>query len=233
MPRTEARACGREDEVQQAADGGRLAGAVGSEEAEDLALLDLEVKVDERLDVPVVLGQPLRLDGGRSVGRGHRPSFCAVSSRSQRSRSFGISVVQNSENSISSSRPSVRVTPPAARIRLATLGQLVEAGHLGRGHLDPPVRAEAVVGLAVTDPVSLLEGLHLEQHPCARADRGAAHAGALGDVASRLLGRVAGHQVAEHLARGARSSDGGEPDADPLHDLGHGRVAPCAIFSHY
>ena len=55
----------REDEVQERPDGRRLAGAVGPEEAEDLAALDLQVEVLDGMDVAVVLGQALRQDGGR------------------------------------------------------------------------------------------------------------------------------------------------------------------------
>ncbi len=38
---------GRVEESEQQSDGGRLAGAVGAEEAEDLALVDRDVEIDE------------------------------------------------------------------------------------------------------------------------------------------------------------------------------------------
>src|SRR5690606_8608983 len=57
------------DETQAHEDRGRLAGTVGSEEAEDLPGGDVEIQVVHHL-VPVVgLGQTPRLDGG---GHGHR-----------------------------------------------------------------------------------------------------------------------------------------------------------------
>jgi len=52
----------RTDEPQQKPDGRRLAGAVGSEEADDLSLEDLEVEVIEGRDGPVALGEALRPD---------------------------------------------------------------------------------------------------------------------------------------------------------------------------
>ena len=51
-------AAGRPHEIEQHADGGRLAGAVGAEEAEHLALRDLERQVLEADDGAVVLVSP-------------------------------------------------------------------------------------------------------------------------------------------------------------------------------
>ena len=50
----------RPDVVEQGPDRRRLAGAVGAEEAERLALLDLEVDVDDAAVLAVRLGQLLR-----------------------------------------------------------------------------------------------------------------------------------------------------------------------------
>ena len=57
-------ALGRVQVAQQGADGGRLAGAVRPQEAEDLAGLDLQVQADQGLDAAVVLAQPLGVDRG-------------------------------------------------------------------------------------------------------------------------------------------------------------------------
>ncbi len=54
---------GGPDLVEQGADGGRLAGAVGAEIPEDLTSTDIQVQVHEGLHVSVVLGQPLGVDG--------------------------------------------------------------------------------------------------------------------------------------------------------------------------
>ncbi len=53
---------GRPDEVEQDTHRRRLAGAVGPEEAEDLALGDLEVELDDAAMLAVGLGQALGLD---------------------------------------------------------------------------------------------------------------------------------------------------------------------------
>ena len=58
-------AAGRADQVEEGPDGRRLAGTVGAEEAEDLALADLEVDVDDAEVAAVVLGELLGLDDGR------------------------------------------------------------------------------------------------------------------------------------------------------------------------
>ena len=55
------------DEVQQHADGGRLAGPVGAEEAEDLARPDLEVEPDDAAALAVALGQLLGEDRRHAV----------------------------------------------------------------------------------------------------------------------------------------------------------------------
>ncbi len=44
-----------------------LAAAVGAEKAEDLAALDAEAHVIDRSELAEALGEPLRLDGGRTV----------------------------------------------------------------------------------------------------------------------------------------------------------------------
>ena len=64
------RAAGRPDEVEQGPDRRRLAGAVGPEEAEDLALARLQVDVDDAAVLAVGLGELLGLDDG-----GHGGSF--------------------------------------------------------------------------------------------------------------------------------------------------------------
>ena len=51
-------------EALQDLDGGRLAGPVGAEEGEDLAVRDLEVETADRLDVAVAHVQALDGDGG-------------------------------------------------------------------------------------------------------------------------------------------------------------------------
>ena len=53
---------GGPDEVEQGPDRGRLARPVGPEEPEHLALLDLEVDIDDAATGAVALGQPLGLD---------------------------------------------------------------------------------------------------------------------------------------------------------------------------
>ena len=55
---------GRVDQRAQDADGRRLAGAVGPEEAERLARRDLEVDSGDRLDVAVALLEVTNLDRG-------------------------------------------------------------------------------------------------------------------------------------------------------------------------
>ncbi len=65
------RALRRTNEVQEQADGGRLSRAVGPEVAEDLALPDLEVDVDDAALAAVGLGQSLGPDG-RGVRGGTR-----------------------------------------------------------------------------------------------------------------------------------------------------------------
>jgi hypothetical protein len=58
---------GRPDQIEQAPDGGALAGAVGAYEAEDLTDVDIEVDAAHRLHVPVTLDQSGRPDGGGEV----------------------------------------------------------------------------------------------------------------------------------------------------------------------
>ena len=67
---------GRSDEVQHRPDRRRLAGAVGPEKAEDLALFDLEVDIDDPAVAAVGLGELLELDNG-----GHERSFQANQKR--------------------------------------------------------------------------------------------------------------------------------------------------------
>ncbi len=68
----------RPDEVEQGADRRRLARAIGPEEAEDLALVDLEIDVDDPALRAVVLGEPLGLDDG---GHGAPPWECGPTGR--------------------------------------------------------------------------------------------------------------------------------------------------------
>src|SRR5207302_11075846 len=85
----------RMDEPHQQADGRRLAGAVGPEIAENLALRHLQVEVEEAAPAPVVLGQLL---GPDRAGHLHLPSWI-------RRSSDGISCSSRSTTSdVSSSR---------------------------------------------------------------------------------------------------------------------------------
>ena len=59
LPEHRRAAAGRADEVHQDADGGRLAGPVGTEEAVDLPLADLEIEAVEPAPAAVVLRQCL------------------------------------------------------------------------------------------------------------------------------------------------------------------------------
>src|SRR6266545_4437936 len=63
----ESPAARRPDEIEQHADRGRLAGAVGPQEAECLAFVDLEVDVDDAAVRPVRLRELLELDDCRHV----------------------------------------------------------------------------------------------------------------------------------------------------------------------
>src|SRR5439155_13937464 len=71
----------RPEVVEQCPDRRRLAGAVWSEEAEGLALVDLEVDVDDPAMLAIGLGELLGLDD-----RGHDGSFlrCLSAARSRR-----------------------------------------------------------------------------------------------------------------------------------------------------
>ncbi len=112
----------RPDQVQQHADGGRLAGAVGAEEAEHLARPDLQVEVDDAAAAPpaVALGQPLGDDGRRGGAAAHpdsSPSSSATRALNQSSvagtTSTGVCVKsKNSRTSTSSmgSSPKSRST---------------------------------------------------------------------------------------------------------------------------
>src|SRR5690606_29208282 len=55
---------GAADEVEQDADGGRLARAVGAEEAEDLAGADPQVQAEQGPAAAVVLGEAAGFDDG-------------------------------------------------------------------------------------------------------------------------------------------------------------------------
>ena len=67
---------GRPDQVQERANGRRLAGAVRSQEAEDLPLLHGQVHLDDPPVAPVALGELLGLDDG-----GHWVSFLSRTRR--------------------------------------------------------------------------------------------------------------------------------------------------------
>ena len=58
---------GRGDQAEQHAQGGRLAGAVGAEEAGDRPLVDLEVEVVDGEHVAEALGEPVHADRGHGV----------------------------------------------------------------------------------------------------------------------------------------------------------------------
>ena len=80
---------GRPDQVEQQADGRGLAGAVGTQEAEDLAALDDQVDVDDAARAAVLLGEASSVSIAAAI-RG--PPSCRVRVRaSQRSISRGIS----------------------------------------------------------------------------------------------------------------------------------------------
>ena len=61
------RAAGGTDEVEEEADGGGLAGAIGAEIAENAAGHDLHIKIDDTPLLTVVLGELLQLDDGVHV----------------------------------------------------------------------------------------------------------------------------------------------------------------------
>ena len=61
------RALGRRQQPGQHLHRRRLAAAVGAEESEDLAALDLELDVVDGGEAAEALGQPVRLDRGRSA----------------------------------------------------------------------------------------------------------------------------------------------------------------------
>ncbi len=78
-------AAGRADEVEQDAHGRRLARAVGPEEAEDLALGDLEIEFGDAAMLAVRLGQLLRADDlGHARRAGDRSAASARSLSSRR-----------------------------------------------------------------------------------------------------------------------------------------------------
>jgi hypothetical protein len=60
----ESLAGGRPDQIEEHADGSGLARAIGTEETEDLSLLDFEVDLDDAAMDAVRLGQLLGLDDG-------------------------------------------------------------------------------------------------------------------------------------------------------------------------
>ena len=74
---------GRPDQVEQDAHRGRLAGAVRSQEPEDLALGDLQIEVDDPPVLPVGLGQSFGLDDGGHITslRRHTTGFSTRPSR--------------------------------------------------------------------------------------------------------------------------------------------------------
>src|SRR4029079_17048534 len=107
------------DVVQQGPDRRRLAGAVGAEEAEGLALVDLEVQVDDPAMLAVGLGALLGLDD-----RCHAISFFPALFRSARKRAItrGTSTSTNpitSRNSSSLAFDSAGRSSIAARPRSA------------------------------------------------------------------------------------------------------------------
>ncbi len=61
----------RVQQPQEDADRGRLAGAVGAQEPEDLALGDAERDVIDRADAAEVLGEPIDLDDGGHASHKH------------------------------------------------------------------------------------------------------------------------------------------------------------------
>ena len=70
---------GGRDEAREDAHGGRLAGAVGTEEADDLAAAHLEADIVERTERAVTLGQPVRVNhhvGGHPSGGSPRGLLC-------------------------------------------------------------------------------------------------------------------------------------------------------------
>jgi hypothetical protein len=62
----------REEPRRQHRDGGRLAGAVGTEQAEHLAFVYLEIEAGDGFDVTVLLAQSRHMNGGRTRARGSR-----------------------------------------------------------------------------------------------------------------------------------------------------------------
>ena len=72
----------RPDQIQENPDRGRLARTVGSQEAEDFALLDLEVDIDDPAVRAVRLGELLGTDNGRHVAISCLPNHWRTTARS-------------------------------------------------------------------------------------------------------------------------------------------------------
>src|SRR5512132_4159406 len=83
----------RSERVEQGPDGGRLAGAVRPQEAEHLALVGLQVEVDDAPAGAVGLGQSLGLDDG---GHADLPWSAAVASTNH-SRSTVVRLANSSD----------------------------------------------------------------------------------------------------------------------------------------
>ncbi len=81
-PKTKASPLGGEEQAEQQLDGGGLAGAVGAEQAEDFALVDLEV---EGVEGGLLLAAPeVAVDLGEASGFDDGIGHYAVSGRSAR-----------------------------------------------------------------------------------------------------------------------------------------------------
>src|SRR5438552_1721391 len=89
-PEDVGRAARRVDHAHEELDGGRLAGAVGAEVAEDLALVHREVQVEDASAAAIVLREALGLDRAR-----HRvlPFRDSAASALRRSSTFAMSSV--------------------------------------------------------------------------------------------------------------------------------------------
>ena len=172
-------------EAEQGADGGRLAGAVRAQEAEDLAGLDLEVQVDEGLDVAVVLAQALggdrRLACPSEVASmlpkstpppARRPSDRARPRRRPRWRVAGRSGTSSSHRLRQTCGAGARATVATAMADASSAGIPVDA-HADRRQRQ--VRATELAGQLQAGPIRPGQQLRLAVRPAPDRANGVDH----------------------------------------------------------
>jgi len=83
LPEDQRRTRGRLQQAQQDPDRGRLAGAIGAEEAEDLSPLDLQIDVIEDGKPAEIFVQMLDRDDAQFVPPGQTCPICCTSQRAE------------------------------------------------------------------------------------------------------------------------------------------------------